>query len=73
MFDSVTGTLFNDAFTNTNLTQTSIDNILTSIDTAGQSGGTFNQSGGSAPSAVGEAAIDNLRARGWSVTVTGGY
>ena len=73
MFDSVTATNFTNAFVGTNLTQTSIDNILTSIDTAGQSGGTFNQSGGSAPSAVGEAAIDNLRARGWTVTVTGGY
>ena len=73
MFDSVTATDFTNAFLITNLTQTSIDNILTSIDTAGQSGGTFNQSGGSAPSAVGEAAIDNLRARGWAVTVTGGY
>ena len=73
MFDSVTATDFEFAFENTNLTQTSIDNILTSIDTANTSNGTFLQSGGSAPSAVGEAAIDNLRARGWTVTVTGGY
>jgi hypothetical protein len=73
MFDSVTATGFTNAFTSTNLTQTSIDNILVSLDTAGQSTGTFNQSGGSAPSATGEAAIDNLRSRGWTVTVTGGY
>jgi len=73
MFDSVTATNFGQAFTSTNLTQTSIDNILTSIDTANTSNGTFNQSGGSAPSAAGEAAINNLRARGWTVTVTGGY
>jgi len=33
----------------------------------------FDQSGGSAPSATGEAAIDTLRSRGWTVTVTGGY
>jgi len=33
----------------------------------------FGQSGGSAPSAAGEAAIDTLRSRGWTVTVTGGY
>jgi len=33
----------------------------------------FDQSGGSAPSSTGEAAIDTLRSRGWSVTVTGGY
>jgi len=73
MFDSVTATDFTSAFVATNLTQTSIDNILTSIDTANTSNGTFDQSGGSAPSATGEAAIDNLRARGWTVTVTGGY
>lgn len=72
-FDSCPATDFTDAFTNTALTQTSIDNILTSIDTANTSSGTFDQSGGSAPSATGEAAIDNLRARGWTVTVTGGY
>jgi hypothetical protein len=73
MFDAVTATNFSNAFLTTKLTQTSIDNILTSINTAGRSGGTFNQSGGSAPSATGEAAIDALRARGWTVTVTGGY
>jgi hypothetical protein len=73
MFDSVTATSFSNAFTSTNLTQTSIDNILTSINTAGRSGGTFNQSGGSAPSATGKAAIDDLVSRGWTVTVTGGY
>jgi hypothetical protein len=73
MFDSVTTTNFANAFASTNLTQTSIDNILTSINTAGTSSGTFLQSGGSAPSATGEAAIDALRARGWTVTVTGGY
>jgi hypothetical protein len=33
----------------------------------------FDQSGGSAPSSTGEAAIDTLRSRGWTVTVTGGY
>jgi len=33
----------------------------------------FKQSGGSAPSSTGEAAIDTLRSRGWTVTVTGGY
>jgi hypothetical protein len=73
MFDSVTATDFTNAFQNTNLTQTSTDNILTSINTANTSGGTFNQSGGSAPSATGEAAIDDLVSRGWTVTVTGGY
>ena len=62
-----------DAFTNTNLSQDAIDSILSGIDSAGQSGGTFDQSGGSAPSAVGEAAIDRLIERGWAVIVTGGY
>jgi len=34
----------------------------------------FTQSGGSAPSTgTGRPAIDTLRARGWTVVVTGGY
>jgi len=74
-FDNINGGNFIDAFTNTALTQTSIDNILVSLVASGISAGTrvFDQSGGSAPSAAGEAAIDTLRSRGWSVTVTGGY
>ena len=75
IFDNVKGGEFTGAFTNTALTQTSIDNILVSLVTSGIATGTrvFNQSGGSAPSSTGEAAIDTLRARGWTVTVTGGY
>jgi hypothetical protein len=73
MFNTTTATNFTTAFTNTALNQTSIDNILVSINTTGTSNGTFNQSGGSAPSATGNTAIDALRARGWTVTVTGGY
>jgi hypothetical protein len=46
---------------------------LVSINSNGTSDGDFDQSGGSAPSATGEAAIDALRGRGWTVTVTGGY
>ena len=74
-FDDISGGDFTDAFRNTALTQTSIDNILVSLVTSGISAGTrvFDQSGGSAPSATGEAAIDTLRSRGWTVTVTGGY
>ena len=74
-FDNVKGGDFTDAFTNTALTQTSIDNILVSLVASGISTGTrvFDQSGGSAPSSTGEAAIDTLRSRGWTVTVTGGY
>jgi hypothetical protein len=74
MFDTVTTTAFANAFTTTALNETSIDNILVSINTANTSNGTFNQSGGSAPSvATGRPAIDALRSRGWTVTVTGGY
>jgi len=74
-FDNVSGGGFAGAFNNTALTQTSIDNILVSLVASGISAGTrvFDQSGGSAPSSTGEAAIDTLRSRGWTVTVTGGY
>jgi len=75
LFDNVSGGNFNNAFTNTALTQTSIDNVLVSLVASGIAAGTrvFDQSGGSAPSSTGEAAIDTLRSRGWTVTVTGGY
>jgi surface protein len=66
-------TAYNNAFAATSLTQATIDNILVAIESANTSNGTFGQSGGSAPSATGEAAIDALRARGWTVSVTGGY
>jgi len=74
-FDNVKGGDFTNAFEDTALTQTSIDNILVSLVASGISAGTrvFDQSGGSAPSSTGEAAIDTLRSRGWTVTVTGGY
>jgi hypothetical protein len=74
-FDNVSRGQFTDAFTNTALTQTSIDNVLVSLVASGIAAGTriFGQSGGSAPSSTGEAAIDTLRSRGWTVTVTGGY
>ena len=73
-FDNIKGGDFSSAFNNTALTQTSIDNILVSLVASGIAAGTrvFNQSGGSAPSATGAAAIDTLRSRGWTVTVTGG-
>ena len=74
-FDNVSGGNFTNAFANTALTQTSIDNILVSLVASGIAAGTrvFDQSGGSAPSAAGEAAIDTLRSRGWTVIATGGY
>jgi len=75
-FDNISGGDFNSAFKDTSLTQTSIDNILVSLVASGIAAGTrvFDQSGGSAPSAgTGQPAIDTLRSRGWTVTVTGGY
>ena len=74
-FDNIKGGDFGSAFGNTNLNQESIDGILVSLVTSGIATGTrvFSQSGGSAPSAIGNAAINTLRSRGWTVTVTGGY
>ena len=74
MFDSVTATNFTNAFENTNLSSQSIENIVVSIDTAGQSNGTLNiTGGGNATTATAQTAIDNLRGRGWTVTVPDGY
>jgi hypothetical protein len=73
MFDNCNATNFSFAFNSTNLSQESIDNILVSVASNGTSNGTFGQSGGNAPSAAGEAAIDALVTRGWTVNVTGGY
>ena len=74
MFDSVTATNFTSAFTSTNLSSQSIENIVVSIDTAGQSNGTLNiTGGGNATTATAQTAVDNLRGRGWTVTVPDGY
>ena len=73
MFDNCPCTNFTGAFLNTGLTQASIDGILVSINGNGTSNGTFDQSGGSAPSVTGQTAIDAMRSRGWTITVTGGY
>jgi hypothetical protein len=73
-FDNIKGSDFTSAFTGTALDQTSIDGILVSLVTSGITAGIFDQSGGSAPSVnTGQPAIDTLRSRGWTVTVTGGY
>ena len=75
-FDNIKGGNLDSAFTNTALTEASIDGILVSLVASGISAGTrlFGQSGGSAPSVgTGQPAIDTLRLRGWTVTVTGGY
>ena len=57
------------------LPQASVDGILQAFDASGSSSGTCTLSGGTnaIPSATGNTAIDNLRARGWTVTVSGGY
>jgi hypothetical protein len=74
MFDTVTATNFVQAFGSTELNQTSIDNILVRLTQQIQATAHSNQSGGSAPSvATDRPAIDALRSRGWTVTVTGGY
>ena len=74
-----TGT-FTDAFYNTSLDQESVDAILIALANTMVSNGTIKFSNGAgvltpsdAPSAAGEAAIDTLLARGWTVTVNGGY
>ena len=74
-FDNIKGGNLDRAFDDTNLNEASIDGILVSLVTSGIAAGTrvFGQSGGSAPSSTGEAAIDTLRSRGWTVAVTGGY
>jgi hypothetical protein len=75
-FDYAKGGDFDNAFINTNLSEESIDNILVSLVTSGIETGTrrFSQSDGQPPSVgKGQPAIDTLRARGWTVNVTGGY
>ncbi|WP_352309096.1 hypothetical protein [Psychrobacter sp. W2-37-MNA-CIBAN-0211] len=74
-FDNVKSGRFNSTFMQTNLNQESIDGILVSLVASGIADGArqFDQSGGSAPSATGNQAIDTLRARGWAISVTGGY
>ena len=55
--------------------EATVDALLQALDAAGASNGNCDLEGGTnaAPSANGETAIDNLRNRGWTVTVTGGY
>ena len=72
-FNGCNAVNFTNAFSNTKLSQVSIDNILVSINSNSTSNGTFNQSGGSAPSATGQAAITAMRSRGWTITVTDGF
>lgn len=69
-FDTTPAANYTNAFSSTNLTTQSIDDILVSIDTSGTINGTFTQSGGQAPSATGIAAKDSLVAKGWTITYT---
>jgi len=56
------------------LSSTEVDNLLIDLDSSGMSSGTIDLSGNNtAPGASGETAIDALRAKGITVTVTGGY
>ena len=73
IFYNCLATNFIGAFTNTNLSQASIDGILVSINSNNTINGAFGQSGGTAPSSTGEAAISAMRSRGWTITVTGGF
>ena len=68
--NSISTSNYTEAFSSTNLTEQSIDNILVSIDSNGVSNGTFEQSGGEAPSAIGLAAKDSLVAKGWTIVYT---
>ncbi len=61
-------TNYGHAFTDTNLNQATIDDILVRINAAGTSNGTFDRTGGEYPSVTGVAAKDALQARGWSMT-----
>ena len=68
-FDTNIATNYTNAFSSTNLTTQSIDDILVSLDTGGVTNGTFSRSGGQAASATGTTARDNLIAKGWTVTI----
>ena len=69
-FDTNIATDYTSAFTTTNLTTQSIDDILVSLVASGVLNGTFNQSRGQAPSATGQTAIATLTNRGWTITTT---
>ena len=72
-FDTSTCVAYNGAFTNCSLDQASVDAILVSINNAATNNGTLGIGGVSnaTPSAIGKAATDALRARGWTVTLNG--
>jgi len=55
------------------MSESDVDDILCDLDGHGNTGCTLDLTGNDAPSAAGEACIDNLRADGWTVSVHGGY
>lgn len=62
------------SFPNSEFDTATVDEILVAVEASGSSGRTFTMgANNAAPSAIGEAAIDALRLRNWTVTVTGGY
>ena len=72
---SVSNTLRDFRADNNALTQSAVDGLLIAFDVAGRATGTrtLNLGGGtnSTPSATGKEAADNLRAKGWTVTLNG--
>lgn len=57
-------------FSNCSLSQSLTDYVLQTIDGAGLSNGVLDLAGNSAPSASGMVHYNNLRNRGWTVTIT---
>jgi hypothetical protein len=57
-------------FSNCSLSQSLTDYVLQTIDGAGLSNGVLDLAGNSAPSASGMVHYNNLRSRGWTVTIT---
>ncbi|PNW44512.1 UNVERIFIED_CONTAM: hypothetical protein BEN50_12825 [Euhalothece sp. KZN 001] len=77
-FDNSHSTRYKQAFQSCALTQTSVDNILVSIaqsvaNDPSLTNGILDIDGGTnaTPSATGQAAADDLRAAGWTVTLNG--
>ena len=70
---SVSNTIGTFRAENNLLTQTAVDGLLVAFDAAGRATGTLNLGGttNSTPSATGKTAADNLRAKGWTVTLNG--
>lgn len=70
---SVSNTLGNFRAQDNLLTQAAVDGLLVAFDAAGRATGALDLGGttNSTPSATGKTAADNLRAKGWTVTLNG--